>query len=254
MYPMLLTRQISKSKTGWPFEQKRENARRVPQGGVISTTLFLLYINNITTVLPRHVSNTLHADDLAVWNASEYTTPSAYRIQEAVNKVQQWTNNCGIQITEMKTHATIFSLSTSKENVTIKLGEKTVSSRDSHLLGVKLDIRLSWKPHTEDMETKDIKKLAVLTKLCGTHWGANSKILKTVYIGAVRPSLEHRVSAWATAASSHTSKLDNVQNIGWRTNLVAMQTTPIAKMEKKLLESNRWRAEDEPNFPSIQKR
>ena len=65
----------------------------VPQGGVISTTVFLLYINNITTVLPRHVSNTLHADDLAVWSASQHTTSSAYRIQEAVNKVEQWTND-----------------------------------------------------------------------------------------------------------------------------------------------------------------
>ena len=54
----------------------------VPQGGVISPTLFLLYIN-ITTVLPRQVSNSLHADDLAVWTASEYNTSAAYRIQEA---------------------------------------------------------------------------------------------------------------------------------------------------------------------------
>ena len=98
----------------------------VPQGGVISPTLFLLYINNITTVLPRHVSNTLHADDLAVWSASEYTTSSAYRIQEAVNKVEQWTNDWGLQISGMKTQATVFSLSTSKEKVAIKLGDKTL--------------------------------------------------------------------------------------------------------------------------------
>ena len=65
----------------------------VQQGGVISPTVFLLYINNITTVLPQHVSNTLHADDLTVWRASEYTIYSAYRIQEAVNKVEQWTND-----------------------------------------------------------------------------------------------------------------------------------------------------------------
>ena len=30
----------------------------------------------------------------------------------------------------------------------------------------------------EDMEKKGIKKLADLKKLSGTHWGANSKILK----------------------------------------------------------------------------
>ena len=90
----------------------------VQQGGVISTTLFLLYINNITIVLPRHVSNTLHADDLAVWNTSEYAT-SAYKIQEAVNKVEQWTKDWGPQTSEVKTHATAFSFFTSKEKVAI---------------------------------------------------------------------------------------------------------------------------------------
>ena len=84
----------------------------------------------------------------------------------------------------------------------------------------------------EDMEKKGIKKLAVLKKLSGTHWGANSKILKNVYMGAVRPSLEYGASAWATAAKTHTNKLDKVQNIGLRTIFGAMKTTPIAEMEK----------------------
>ena len=68
--------------------------------------------------------------------------------------------------------------------------------------------------------------------MSGTHWGANSKILKTVYMGAARPSLEYGASAWATAAKTHTNKLDKVQNIGLRTILGAMKTTPIAEMEK----------------------
>ena len=204
----------------------------VPLGGVISPTLLLLYINNITTVLPRHVSNTLHADDLSVWSASEYTTSSAYRIQEAVNKVEQWTNDLGLQISEVKTQATIFFLSTSKEKVAIKLGDKTLLQTETPTcLGVKLDTRLSWKPHIEDMEKKDIKKLAVMKKLSGTHRGANSTILKTVYMGAVRPSLEYGACARETAAKTHTNKLVKVQNIGLRTILGAMKTTPIAEIE-----------------------
>ena len=51
-----------------------------------------------------------------------------------------------------------------------------------------------------------------------------------VYMGAVRPSLE--CGASATAAKTHTNKLDKVQNIGLRTILGAMKTTPIAEMEK----------------------
>ena len=98
----------------------------------------------------------------------------------------------------------------------------------------------------DDMEKKGIKKLAVLKKLSGTHWGANSKILKTVYMGAVRPSLEYGASAWATAAKTHTNKLDKVQNIGLRTILGAMKTTPIAEMEKQTGQSSEYRLEDNP--------
>ena len=115
----------------------------------------------------------------------------------------------------------------------IKLGDKTLPQVETPTsLGVKLDTRLSWKPHIEDMEKKGTKKLAVLKKLSETHWGANSKILKIVYMGAARPSLGYGASAWATAAKKHTNKRDKVQNTGLRTILGATKTTPIAGMEK----------------------
>ena len=58
-------------------------------------------------------------------------------------------------ISKVKTQATVFSLSTSKEKVAIKLGDKTLPQVEtSTFLGVKLDTRLSWKPHIEDMEKR----------------------------------------------------------------------------------------------------
>ena len=38
----------------------------IPQGGVLSPTLFLVFINDILTTISKRVSNTLHADDLAI--------------------------------------------------------------------------------------------------------------------------------------------------------------------------------------------
>ena len=85
----------------------------VPQGGGVggSPTLFPVYIDNIATVIPRHVSNTLHADDIDIWNSAEYTTAAAYRIQDAANKVHKWTHDWGLQINQVKSQSTVFSLS-----------------------------------------------------------------------------------------------------------------------------------------------
>lgn len=39
-------------------------------------------------------------------------------------------------------------------------------------------------------EAKARRKLNIMRKLAGTNWGANEKVLKSVYEGNVRPHLE----------------------------------------------------------------
>ena len=205
----------------------------VPQGGVISPTLFLIYINDISTAIPRHVSHTLHADDLATWNAADYTTTAAYRLQGTVDRIQKWTDDWGLDINKVKTVSTVFSLSTSKENIQLKLDNVILPQVETPtFLGVKLDSRLTWKPHLEEVEARSIRKLAIMRKLAGTTWGASSSILKNVYTGSVRPILEYASNAWNTAAKSNKDRLDKVQNSGLRTILGAMKSTPISELEK----------------------
>jgi len=62
--------------------------------------------------------------------------------------------------------------------------------------------------------------------------GGSPRILKTMYTGTVRPKFEYGASAWTTAAKTNTNKLDQVQNMGLRTILGAMKSTPIATIKE----------------------
>ena len=205
----------------------------VPQGGVLSPTLFLVYINDVLTTLSKRVSNTLHADDLAIWNASEHTTTATYRIQEAISDISKWTLDWGFEINTSKTNSTLFSLSSSKEQIKLRLKGEIVPQTDSPtFLGVKLDTRLTWKPQIEKMERSSLQKLALMRKLAGTSWGANSSILTKVYTATVRPTIEYASTTWGTAAKTNKSRLDKIQNMALRVILGSMKTTPVHDMEK----------------------
>ena len=198
----------------------------VPQGGVISPVHFLIYMNDITQAIPPHVSNTLHADDLAVWSASEHISTATYRIQQTVKQIKKWTEHWGLKLNKNKTATSVFSLSTQKEFIKVKLEDVLPQVDTPTFLGVKLDSRLTWKPHLEEMEARGRSRLAIMRKISGTTWGANSKILKTVYTGTVRPVLEYASTSWCTAAKTNKAKLDKIQNAGLRTILGAIKTTP----------------------------
>ena len=187
----------------------------------------------ISSPLYQRISYTLHADDLAIWNASEHTTTATYRIQEAISGISKWTLDWGLEINTSKTNSTLFSLSTSKEQIKLRLKGEIVPQTDSPtFLGVKLDTRLTWKPQIEKMERSSLQKLALMRKLAGTSWGADSSILTKVYTATVRPTMEYASTTWGTAAKTNKSRLDKIQNMALRVILGAMKTTPVHDMEK----------------------
>ena len=93
--------------------------------------------------IPKYASNTLPADDLAVWCSEEFTTTATLRIQETIYKVHQWTEKWVLTLNTSKTSATLFTLSTRKEAVKLKLGGQAIAMTDAPtFLGVTLDPRL----------------------------------------------------------------------------------------------------------------
>ena len=204
----------------------------VPQGGVISPTLFVIFINDITDELTKHISRALHADDLAIWTSSEQATTATVRMQTAINKISSWADTWMVTINKTKTESTMFSLSPKKETYSLKIENEELPQQETPTyLGVKLDRKLTWMPYINAMENKARKKMGIMKKLAGTKWGANNKILTQVYTGAVRPHLEYGATSFSSAAKSNTAKLDKIQNSSMRIITGAIKTTPIKAME-----------------------
>ena len=163
---------------------------------------------------------------LTIWNASVHTTTATYRIQEAISGINKWTLDWGLERNIGKTNSTLFSLSTSKEQIKLRLKDEIVPQTDTPIfLGVKLDTRLTWKSQIEKMERSSLQKLALMRKLAGTTWGTDSPILTEVYFAAVRPTMEYASTTWATVAETNKSRLDKVQNMALRVIVGSMNTT-----------------------------
>ena len=204
----------------------------VPQGGVISPTLFLIFIDDLIKKLPNGIKAALYADDLVMWCAEEYATTATYRMQEAVNVLAAWAKRWNVSINKDKSSTTLFTL-TKQQPGKIKLGDYPLKEDDEPTyLGVTFDKRQTWKPHLQEAETRARRKLALMRKLAGSTWGADERTLRTVYEGAVRPHLEYGSAAWSSASKSTLQSVDKVQNQALRLITGAMKTTPISAMEK----------------------
>ena len=76
-----------RTKIGHALSREYEQEQGVPQGSVLSCTLFLVAINGILSEIPAHVSALLFVADLCIYSTSQYIPSIERRLQGAVNKI-----------------------------------------------------------------------------------------------------------------------------------------------------------------------
>ena len=54
------------------------------------------------------------------------------------------------------------------------------------------------------------RKLSIMSKLAGTTWATNGKMMKTIHQGTVRPTMEYISATWSTIFKTNQQALDKV--------------------------------------------
>ena len=117
----------------------------VPQGGVLSPTLFMVFINDLIQLMPKRVHAALYTDDLVMWCKEEHATTATYRMQQAANKLMAWANEWCVTINKEKSSTTLFTLSTKQKAGPINLGNTTLKNEEEvTYLGVTFDKKQTW--------------------------------------------------------------------------------------------------------------
>ena len=207
-----------------------------PQGSVLSPILFNVIINTLDDALGDvpNLSLSQFADDSAIWTKHSSPKLALKKIQSALDKIEMWSQLWGFRISTLKTRAIIFS----KRNINVgSLQKLTLFGRDIEFsdritfLGMILDKKLTWGEHIKNLIEKCNKDLNLMRLVSGTTYGADKKILLTLYKALILSKIDYGAQAYNSASKSLLSKLDIIQNHALRIATRAYFSSPINALE-----------------------
>ena len=198
---------------------QRQVKAAVPQGGVLSPTLFNTYTADIR-IPTTPVQVMLYADDITI--TSTHTSMSAARkyIQPYLHKVFDWTQYNNLIINPDKTTCTLFTPDPAEynSNLGLNINNKALPmALQRKILGLTLDPKFTCNAHIQNIATHAQKPLQVIKALTGTTWGKQKETLVATYKAVMRPTLEYASSIWSPMESpTSINKLKVMQNAALR--------------------------------------
>ena len=238
-------------RLGSCFSSPHDQEMGVPQGSVLSVTLFSVKINDITSTLKPGVHNSLYVDDFAIAYRSRNMASIERQLQLCLNKLQDWADQNGFKFSPSKTNCVHFCNrrglhphpSLTLNGQPIPVVEKT------KFLGLIFDSKLNFKPHIDYLRAKCEKAINLLRVVSKMDWGADRKVLLRLYRSLVRSRLDYGASVYGSARPSYLKKLEPVQNQALRLALGAFRTSPVSSLH---VEANEMPMQIRRHYLSLQ--
>ena len=209
----------------------------VPQGCVLSPTLFLIFINDLLSL----TSNPIHsyADDSTLHSSTIFPKPPSIntRLSSRVNtlsslnndleRIASWGADNLVNFNDQKTQFQLITLSNVEDDPFITFKNTIIRpTTTSHILGLTVSSNLSWKPHIQQIAKSASAKLGILFK-CRPFFTCE-QLLK-IYKGLIRPCLEYCSHVWGGSTSTYL--LDRVESKAFRLINAPHLTSQLPSLE-----------------------
>src|SRR5579872_1151287 len=139
----------------------------VPQGGVLSPTLFNLYMSDIPQP-PVGVQLESYADDLTQMASHAEIQVAESALQPYLNDIFYWTVINDLQLNPTKSSCTLFSPHNKDQEIQLQLtinDQAIPTTKHPKILSVTLDPKLTFNENTNNFKTAANKSINILKSL-----------------------------------------------------------------------------------------
>jgi hypothetical protein len=214
--PMAMVRLLNSFLNRRVFHAKilstqREIQAGVPQGSVLSPTLYAIFTADIPK--PDNTKIALYADDTAILVRSWSPEIISRDLQGAVENLESWFRTWRIDVNPEKSSAILFTKRHFRPVGEVAMFNRVIPwTTVVKYLGVKFDNHLTFIPQIEHAKTRALIVRGQLNSLVCRRSKLSIKNKITIYRQIVRPAMTYSFVVWGNVSNTQLHKLQVVQN------------------------------------------
>lgn len=195
------------------INDKTSSAARIstgcPQGSILSSLLFLIYINDMYRCT-NHLNFTHYADDTLIYYSHDDLATLASTTNDGLSDISTWLKSNKLLLNTNKSNYVLFTNRRSTPNLDIMIGDVPIERvASTKFLGIQIDEKLTFADHIQQTKSKLSRAAGIMHKVSQT---IPISALRCIYSSLVLPHLTYGVEVWGKSSLSKLGQLQSIQN------------------------------------------